>query len=89
MLTVCSTASSSCQIFFSNSGYMSLVQSAPFITRIMTKQIWLQHDSRTRVEHDLYSGCGGGGPGIHHRFDCDQTLLVFLIFNLKQFTIFV
>ena len=28
------------------------------------------------VEHDLCSGCGGGGPGIHHGSAGDQTLLV-------------
>ena len=28
------------------------------------------------VEHDLCSGWGGGGLGIHHRSACDQTLRV-------------
>ena len=28
------------------------------------------------VEQDLCSGCGGGGPGIHHRSAGDGTLLV-------------
>ena len=29
------------------------------------------------MENDLCSGCGVGGPGIHHWLLRDQTLLVF------------
>ena len=32
------------------------------------------------MEHDLCSGCGGGGPGIHHRSAGDRTLLVYVTF---------
>ena len=28
------------------------------------------------MEKDLCRGCGGGGPGVHHRSAGDRTLLV-------------